>query len=122
MATGAVLGGVIGHQIGHGNGQTVATLGGMALGAFFGSRVGAHMDRRDQLKTAQALETSGNGLAISWRNPDSGQHYWVMPTRTYEGVSGPCRKFTAVMEFENGRPEIQNGTACKQPDGSWGAS
>ena len=73
MAAGAVVGGVLGHQIGHGSGQTVATIGGAALGAFLGSHVGARMDRSDQLETAQALETSKNGQAKSWRNPDSGQ-------------------------------------------------
>ena len=121
MAAGAVLGGVLGDQIGQGSGQTVATVGGAALGAFLGSSVGARMDRSDQLETAQALETSGNGRAMSWRNPDSGQYYSVMPTRTYEVASGRCREFTTVTEFDDGRRKLVNGTACRQPDGSWRA-
>ena len=44
MATGAIIGGVLGHQIGRGSGQTVATIGGAALGGFLGSRIGRKMD------------------------------------------------------------------------------
>jgi surface antigen len=118
MATGAILGGVVGHQIGSGSGQTVATIGGAALGAFLGSRIGGRMDRNDQLKTAQALETLKNGDARTWRNPDTGQRYWVMPTRTHESASGPCREFATVTEID-GHREFVHGTACKQPDGAW---
>ena len=57
MATGAVLGGLLGHQIGGGSGRTIATIGGAAVGAFLGSHVGRGMDRADQLRTAEALET-----------------------------------------------------------------
>jgi surface antigen len=119
MVTGAVLGGEIGHQVGQDSGQTVATSSGAALGAFLGSRVRAGMDRSDQLKTAQALETSKDGQATSWLNPDTGRHYSVMPTRTYQGASGLCREFTTVMEVRDGRRELVNGTACGQPDGTW---
>ena len=118
MATGAILGGAVGHQIGHGTGQTVATVGGAAPGAFLGSKIGARMDRNDQLKTAQALETLKNGQSTSWRNPDTGQRYTVMPNRTYEGVSGPCREFSTVAEI-NGYRELKGGTACRQADGTW---
>jgi surface antigen len=121
LATGAILGGVLGHQIGSGSGQTIATIGGAALGGFVGSRVGASMDRNDQLKTAQALETSSTGHPTTWRNPDTGQHYTVTPTRTRESASGPCRDFTTVTEIDGTRQHVQ-GTACRQPDGTWKAS
>jgi uncharacterized protein YcfJ len=68
MAAGAVLGGVIGHQIGGGRGQTVATIGGAALGAFVGSRAGRNMDRNDQARAAYALDRSVDGEATTWRN------------------------------------------------------
>jgi surface antigen len=95
-----------------------ATIGGAALGAFLGSKIGATMDRKDQLQTAQALETLKNGQSTSWRNPDTGQRYTVMPTRTYEGASGPCREFSTVAEI-NGHRELVSGTACRQADGTW---
>lgn len=118
MATGAILGGVLGHQIGGGSGRTVATIGGAALGGFFGSRIGRNMDRNDQLKTAEALEKSRDGQAATWRNADNGQQYAVTPTKTYQGASGHCRDFTTVTEIE-GRQEVVHGMACRQPDGTW---
>ena len=121
MAAGAVVGGVLGHQIGHGSGQTLATIGGAALGAFFGSHVGRKMDREDQLKTSAALERSPDGRSSTWRNPNNGQIYSVRPTRTYDGPTGPCRDFTAVTEID-GREEVVEGTACRQPDGTWRAA
>ena len=121
MAAGAVLGGVLGHQIGHGSGQTVATIGGAALGAFFGSHIGRKMDREDQLKTSAALERSPDGRFTAWRNPNNGLIYSVRPTRTYDGPTGPCRDFTAVTDID-GREEVVEGTACRQPDGSWRGS
>jgi surface antigen len=118
MVTGAVLGGVLGHQIGSGSGNTVATIGGAALGAFVGSRIGQSMDRDDQLKTAQALETAPDNRATTWRNPNSGQSYSVTPTQTYGSSTSPCRDFTTTTQFE-GREEVVHGKACRQPDGTW---
>ena len=118
MVSGAVLGGVIGHQIGGGSGNTIATIGGAALGGFVGSRIGRKMDQDDQRKAAQTLETSPDGHAGSWRNPNTGQSYAVTPKRTYEGADGPCRDFETTTEID-GRKETVRGTACRQPDGSW---
>ncbi|HEX5769261.1 MAG TPA: RT0821/Lpp0805 family surface protein [Burkholderiales bacterium] len=121
MATGAVLGGVIGHQFGSGSGNTIATIGGAALGAFVGSRIGRSMDRDDQRKTAAALESSPDNRATTWKNPNTGQNYTVTPTRTYEGASGPCREFKSTTVID-AREEVVHGTACRQPDGSWKAA
>ena len=120
-ATGAVLGGVIGHQIGSGRGNTLATIGGAALGGYLGNRIGRNMDRADQARTTQALDQSADGEATTWRNGESGAHYSVTPTRTYRGDSGGrCRDFTSVAQVD-GRNEVVHGTACRQPDGTWKA-
>lgn len=121
MATGAVLGGVLGHQVGSGSGRTIATVGGAALGAFLGNRIGRNMDHNDQRKTAEALERSPNDRSTTWRNPDTGQIYSITPTRTYASSSGPCRDFTTVTEID-GREEVVHGTACRQLDGTWKAA
>lgn len=118
MVSGAVVGGVLGHQIGGGSGKTLATIGGAALGGFVGSRIGRKMDQDDQHKAAQALETAPDARASSWRNPNTGQSYSVTPTRTYEGAAGPCRDFETTTEID-GRKEAVRGTACRQPDGTW---
>jgi len=117
-ASGGVLGGVLGAQVGQGQGRTVAIVAGTLLGAYLGSRVGKSMDASDQVKTARALETAPTGTPTAWRNPDTGNTYTVTPTKTYQTASGPCRNFT-TRAIIDGRDETVNGTACRQPDGSW---
>ena len=118
MVIGGVLGGVLGSQIGHGDGQTAATIVGSLVGAQIGGSVGRSMDDTDRLKTAHSLETVRTGVQTSWVNPDTGNQYSGVPTRTYETNSGPCREYT-VDGVVGGRTEQIYGTACRQPDGSW---
>ena len=47
-AIGAVTGGVIGHQVGSGSGNTAATVGGALLGGLLGHQVERRNDRDDQ--------------------------------------------------------------------------
>ncbi len=51
---GAVVGGVLGHQVGGGTGQTAATVAGAAGGAY----VGHEMEKRQQQKTADVYKFS----------------------------------------------------------------
>ena len=115
---GAVVGGVVGSTIGGGTGRTVAIVAGTIAGAVIGGRIGQKMDEADRLKAAQALESTPTGQSSSWKNPDSGAQYTFTPTKTYEAGSGPCRDFTVVGTVD-GKPENVQGTACRQPDGSW---
>lgn len=119
--TGAVVGGAIGSQVGGGRGTTVAIIAGTLAGAYLGSRIGKSMDEKDRMKAAQALETAPTGQPTSWRNPDTGAAYTVTPTRTYQEAGAPCRDFTTKAVIE-GKEEKVNGTACRQPDGSWKTS
>jgi len=50
---GAALGGVLGHQVGGGNGRTVATVAGAAAGGYAGNRVQKHMQDSDTETTTQ---------------------------------------------------------------------
>jgi surface antigen len=117
---GAVVGGVIGSQFGHGGERTAATIIGAIAGGAIGSAVGRDMDRADRMRTAQVLESSPTGAPTSWRNPDTGHAYTVVPTRTWQSAEGPCREYT-VDSVVGGRAEKVYGTACRQPDGSWRA-
>lgn len=118
MIIGGVLGGVLGSEVGGGHGRTAATIIGTLIGASIGGAVGRSMDETDRLKTAHALENVRTGVPSTWRNPDSGNEYTVVPTRTYETSSGPCREFTVDAKV-GGRAEEVFGTACRQEDGSW---
>lgn len=118
MMIGGILGGALGSQIGSGRGSTVATVVGTLAGAAIGGNIGRSMDDRDRFQIAHALETRHTGAASQWRNPDTGNQYTVVPTRTYETAGKPCREFT-VDGRVGGRTEKIYGTACRQPDGSW---
>jgi surface antigen len=115
---GGVLGGVLGSQVGGGSGRTAAIIAGSLIGGFIGGSVGRSMDDNDRRKVAETLEGVRTGVPATWRNPDTGVHYSVTPTRTYEAAGGPCREFTTEA-IVGGKRETVYGTACRQPDGSW---
>jgi surface antigen len=118
MVIGGILGGVLGSEVGGGRGRTAAIIAGTLAGAAIGGAVGRSMDEVDRMKTAQTLETVRTGVPAQWRNPDTGNSYSVVPTRTYDTSTGPCREYT-IDAMIGGRPEKIYGTACRQPDGSW---
>lgn len=118
MVIGGLLGGLLGAQVGHGTGRTAAIILGTVVGANIGGNVGRSMDETDRIKTAQALETVRTGVPTRWVNPDTRNQYTVVPTRTYDASSGPCREYT-VDAVIGGRLEKVVGTACRQADGSW---
>lgn len=118
MVIGGILGGVLGSQVGHGHGQTAATILGALAGVAIGGSVGRSMDDTDRLKTAHALETVRTSVPSRWRNPDTGNQYTVVPTRTYDSAQGPCREYT-IDGVIGGKKESIVGTACRQADGSW---
>jgi len=117
--TGAVVGGVVGHQIGEGKGKDLATIAGAIIGAAVGSNIGRSLDRQDELRAQQALETNRTGEMSQWTNPDTGAQVAVVPTRTYENPYGQyCREYQTEVTV-GGKVEKAYGTACRQPDGSW---
>lgn len=118
MVIGGILGGVLGSQVGHGDGTTAAIIVGTLLGGAIGGAVGRSMDDTDRLKTAHSLETVRTGVPSRWKNPDSGNSYTVVPTKTVETASGPCREYT-IDAIVAGELEKVYGTACRQADGSW---
>ena len=116
---GGAPGGAVGHAVEHDGGQRTASVKSAALGAFLGVRLGAYMHPDDELKTAEALDSAKNGEVTSWRNRDTHQRYSVRPIRTYDGASGPCREFTTIAQFDDGRHRIAHAMACRQSDGTW---
>ena len=118
MVIGGILGGVLGNQVGGGHGRTAAIIAGTLAGAAIGGAIGHNMDETDRMRAAQTLETVRTGVPSRWHNPDTGSDYTMVPTRTYETSSGPCREYT-IDAMIGGRIEKVYGTACRQPDGSW---
>ena len=118
MIIGGILGGVLGHEIGKGHGRAAATIIGTMIGTSIGGSVGRSMDKTDRLYVARSLETVRTGVSTTWRNPDTGYQYSVVPTRTYGVDSAPCREYTLDASI-GGKTEQIYGTACRQDDGSW---
>ena len=116
--TGGVVGGVIGSQFGGGVGKVAAAAGGALIGAYLGGQIGRTMDRLDQMEMQRALETAPTGRPVVWQNPDSGNLYTVVPTRTYYNHEQACREYT-TRAMIGGKPEEVHGQACRQSDGSW---
>lgn len=120
---GAVLGGLLGSQIGGGSGRLVAVGAGAVLGGLLGSSIGKSLDDTDKLmmeRTTQAsLEHVQTGQTSTWSNPDSGHAGTVTPTKTYQEAGGQyCREYQQTVTVGNEQQEAY-GTACRQPDGSW---
>lgn len=116
---GGAGGGLLGAQIGDGKGQLAAVAGGALLGFLIGGSVGRTMDEVDQNCVGQALEHADDGQKITWKNPESGAQYKIVPTKTVQRSDGRyCREYntTAVI---GGRTQEVHGTACRQPDGAW---
>ncbi len=119
MVIGGILGGALGSQVGHRDGRTAAIILGTLAGAAIGGSVGHSMAEVDRLRTAQALENVRTGVPSSWRNPDTGNTYVVVPTRTFDGPQGvPCREYS-IDATVGGRSDKVFGVACRQADGSW---
>ena len=120
---GALAGGLIGSQFGRGTGERIAAgVAGAAVGGLLGNRIGAAMDDEDKRRAyaaqIQALESSGAGAPVAWRNPASGRYGSVVPGPVYDQGAMKCRQYTHTI-YVNGQPQAARGTACKNPDGSW---
>ena len=120
---GAVIGGILGSQVGNGSGQLWATGAGALLGAFVGSSIGQSLDQADRMYHAQATERAYSapiGETINWNNPESGHSGSVTPIREGRQAStgSTCREYKQTIVID-GKAETAIGTACKQADGTW---
>ncbi len=118
MVLGGLVGGAVGSQFGRGDGRTAATIIGALVGASLGGSIGRSMDDNDRMRIAQALESQPLNAPTRWVNPDNRNVYTVVPIRTYNSGTGPCREYTMDAVI-GGRAERVVGTACRQADGSW---
>lgn len=119
---GAVAGGLLGAQLGKGDGQLVATGVGTLLGAFIGNQIGASLDKADQqyaTAAEQQAHTAPVGETIAWNNPRSGNSGEITPVRDgYTTTGSYCREYQQTITV-GGRVETAYGTACRQEDGTW---
>jgi surface antigen len=116
---GGATGGILGSQVGRGDGRTAAIIGGTVLGLLVGGDIGRSMDAVDHLYVERTLESVPARTTTAWQNPDSSVRYEVTPTTTYESPDGRyCREYLTTATVAGERQQLY-GTACRQPDGSW---
>lgn len=121
--SGAILGGLLGSQVGGGSGRLWATGAGVLLGGLLGSEIGASLDKADMAYANQAntrAHTAPVGEVISWSNPETGNSGRVVPVKEgYSQTSGDyCREYQQTI-IVGGEEQSAYGTACRRPDGSW---
>jgi surface antigen len=117
---GAIAGGVIGNQFGHGGGRAAATIGGVFLGGLAGNQIAGDMpceDRRYAFRVYSDGFEGPIGQRYEWRNPH-GDYGYFMPTREYEDGPTVCRDFEEGV-WRDGAWRVRQGTACRQEDGNW---
>ncbi|MBI1213914.1 MAG: glycine zipper 2TM domain-containing protein [Alphaproteobacteria bacterium] len=125
---GAVLGGIIGNQFGHGGGRVAATVGGAVLGGLAGreiARDSCRDDRYDAYYYNAAYDDAfddGGDRRYEWRNPRTHHHGWVRPTEYYEDgwndYDGPCRRFE-TRYYDRDDEAYAGGVACRTRNGTW---
>ncbi len=69
MIGGAVVGGVLGHQVGGGTGKTLATVGGAAAGAYAGNEVQKHANKETVWRTRVTLKDGSERSFETSANP-----------------------------------------------------
>lgn len=118
---GAIAGGVVGNQFGHGDGRTAATVGGVILGGIAGNSIARDLncnDRHYALTSYSAGFDGRIGEHYDWRSNEGGDYGRFTPTREYSRSGNVCRDFQDV-SYRDGREYDRNGTACRQSDGNW---
>jgi surface antigen len=115
---GAAVGAIAGAAIA--KNDVAGALLGAAIGGVIGNRVGANMDevsrRRYFDAQARAFET---GSTEEWNNEERGDRGRVSAGREYYQGGQTCRPYESEV-WISGRGETMRGTACRNPDGSWG--
>lgn len=120
---GAAGGGLLGSQIGSGSGKLAAVAIGTLAGAWLGNSIGRSLDRADQQYAMNAQYGALNtGYPRQWSNPQSGHYGTVDPGPVYYGNGGSqCRPYRHTVIID-GRQETMEGTACRNPNGTWSAT
>lgn len=115
---GALGGGLAGSLLGPSKNKGQNALIGAAVGGLLGYAVGNEMDKNDQVKLNNALETAPSRQTTTWVNPDTRAQYAVTPQPAYQVDGRDCRQAEIVSTI-NGKKETVVKTACRRPDGRW---
>ena len=113
---GATAGGLIGGGLFHGSPYGV--IGGALLGGIIGNQIGQYMDRQDRANMHSAVVYTPVGSAAHWTNHKTNVTYQVQPIKNYHKGNRYCREYQERVKI-NGKWQQAYGHACRMPDGSW---
>jgi len=96
---------------------------GARLDGLLGAGIARALDSGSQVLQAdtidRTLEIAPPGAVATWSNPRNGAHGTVKLVRSYLSPAGDyCREFEQTVTI-GGRLRQSQGTACRQPDGTW---
>ena len=120
VLVGALIGGLIGNAMDDDGGGAIA---GVILGGAMGAALTRDLDCEDRSYAYRSYYNGFNsgrpGSIHRWRNPRNGRYGQMRVDGYYNDQAGfRCTTFTQTV-YINGRPRIDRGRACRQPDGSW---
>lgn len=113
-AVGAGLGGILGAVLFPGSGQWLGVIGGALVGGIVGNQIGQYMDRQDAAH-AREIYTSNSGSG-SWTN-SKGYNYSIKPVKTYTYKGHYCRKYLTRIKIGD-KYKTAYGRACRV-HGKW---
>lgn len=116
---GALVGGLLGTQVGKGSGRTAAVVIGAGLGALIGREVGTRFTCEDREAMDTVLDETPDGESEHWRNSRTGNRFIVTPQETYQRDGQQCRDYQMEVIVDGERRQA-DGTACRRPeDQAW---
>jgi surface antigen len=111
---GAGAGGAIGSRVGQGDGKTLAIAGGALLGGLIGNQLGDYLsqDDKQQLDTT-TQETLNTGKPQSFRNPETGISAKTQLVQTASSQAGNCKNVEQTISLKDGSTKQHTVEACK---------
>ncbi len=115
---GTLGGAAVGGQVGKKKDRRKNAVIGAFIGGVVGYIIGNEMDKYDRQKLNQTFEKVSSDKTNKWVNPDTGNKYEVTPEPAFYENSRICRK-AKIKAIIDGKEEIVETTACRNPEGIW---
>lgn len=115
---GATAGGLLGAAFFHGTGAWIGVLGGALIGGVVGNQIGQYMDRQDEINMQKAIVNTPVGKEATWTNQRRDITYTVRPIKNYRRKGRYCREYQTKVKI-GGKLRKAYGKACRMPDGAW---
>ena len=114
---GALTGALVGSNVGERSWATAMV--GAGAGMLLGYMVGNEMDKYDKARISRTLETQPSSSTNTWVNPDTGNRFNATPGAAYQGTQGQICRPIQIESRIDGRREMVDARACRQPNGNW---